>query len=248
MRPLQSVEHGHKYDEPQERTMGERSLHAATKSWYARPGDQTEVRVDDYVVDIVRGDLLIEIQTRNFPALRAKLRRLIRDNEVRLVHPIPQRKWIVRMDSDGETVLSRRRSPKRGRVEDVFSELIYMPRLVKDPNLSLEVLLVHSEDVWIDDGMGSWRRRHWSIHDRRLLDVVERVLFETPEDFIGLLPPTLPEEFTAKDLSQALMLRPNVAQRMAYCLRHMGSIEAVGKRGRALLYRIPPLYQRARHG
>lgn len=218
--------------------MRERSLHAATKRWYTRPGDQMEVRVDKYVVDIVRGDLLIEIQTRNFSALRAKLRRLIKDNEVRLVHPIPQRKWIVRVDAGGETVLSRRRSPKRGRVEDVFSELVYIPRLLKDPNFSLEVLLVHSEDVWIDDGMGSWRRRHWSIHDRRLMDVVERVLFETPEDFIGLLPSTLPEEFITKDLSEALELRPNVAQRMAYCLRHMGSIEVVGKRGRALLYRI----------
>lgn len=218
--------------------MRERSLHAATKRWYTRPGDQMEVRVDKYVVDIVRGDLLIEIQTRNFSALRAKLRRLIKDNEVRLVHPIPQRKWIVRVDAGGETVLSRRRSPKRGRVEDVFSELVYIPRLLKNPNFSLEVLLVHSEDVWIDDGMGSWRRRHWSIHDRRLMDVVERVLFETPEDFIGLLPSTLPEEFTTKDLSEALELRPNVAQRMAYCLRHMGSIEVVGKRGRALLYRI----------
>ena len=218
--------------------MRERSLHAATKNWYARPGDQMEVRVDEYVVDIVRGDLLIEIQTRNFSALRTKLRRLIRDNEVRLVHPIPQRKWIVRVDAGGENVLSRRRSPKRGRVEDVFSELVYMPRLVKDPNFSLEVLLIRSEDVWIDDGMGSWRRRHWSIHDRRLLDVVERVLFEAPEDFIGLLPSILPEKFTTKDLSETLKIRSNTAQKMAYCLREMGTINVIGKKGRALLYEL----------
>jgi hypothetical protein len=225
--------------------MRERSLHAAIKRWYARPGDRVEASVDEYVIDVVRGDLLIEIQTRNFSALRAKLRRLIGANEVRLVHPIPKRKWIVRVDDGGENVLSRRRSPKRGRVEDVFSELVYIPGLVKDPNFSLEVLLVHSEDVWIDDGMGSWRRRHWSIHDRRLLDVVERALFEAPGDFIGLLPPTLPEEFTTKDLSEGLGLRPNVARRMAYCLRHMGSIEAVGKRGRALLYTLPERFHKA---
>lgn len=216
--------------------MRERSLHAAVKSWYAHPGDRLEALVDGYVVDIVHGDLLIEIQTRNFSAIRRKLARLIRRHRVRLVHPISQRKWIVRVDADGETVLSRRMSPKRGRVEDLFLELVYIPRLVKDPNLSLEVLLVHSEEVLIDDGKGSWRRRRWSINDRRLLNVVERVTFGSPEDYIDVLPKTLPEKFTTGDLVRELNIRPNAAQRMAYCLRRMGVLQVVGKRGRALLY------------
>lgn len=219
--------------------MGEKSLHGAIKHWYARSGDSLEMQVDGYLVDIVRDNLLIEIQTRNFSALRLKLTRLTSGHKVRLVYPVSQRKWIVRIDGAGETVLSRRRSPKRGRVEDLFSELIYIPSLVKNPNFSLEVLLVHSEDVLIDDGRGSWRRRRWSIHDRRLLDIVDRVLFENPEDFIELLPSTLPAKFTTIDLSEALKLRSSTAQKMAYCLRLMGVIEVVGKRSRAMLYALP---------
>jgi hypothetical protein len=212
------------------------SLHAAVKYWYTCPGDELEALVNGYVVDIVRGDLLIEIQTRNFSSIRRKLSKMIRSHKVMLVHPIATRKWIVRVDADGETVLSRRLSPRRGGVEDLFLELVYIPRLLRDPNLSLEVLFVHSEDVLIDDGKGSWRRRHWSIHDRRLLDVVDRVTFESPEDLLKILPSTLPQKFTASDLTRESGIRPNIAQKMAYCLREMGVIEAVGKSGRALLY------------
>ncbi len=212
------------------------SLHTAVKNWYTRPGDELEVLVDGYMVDIVRGDLLIEIQTRNFSSIKRKLTKLIRGHRVTLVHPIAKRKWIVRVDADGDTVLSRRMSPRRGGVEDLFIELVYIPRLVKDPNFSVDVLLVHSEDVLIDDGKGSWRRRRWSIHDRRLLDVIDTVTFKSPEDFTKVLPSTLPEKFTTKDLARESGIRPTVAQRMAYCLRKMNVIEAVGKSGKSLLY------------
>jgi len=226
----------HKYHDLLVGTMGEKSLHDAIKQWIARPDDQLEAEVDGYVIDIVRGDLLIEIQTGNFSALKSKLESLTEHHAVRVVHPISEQKWIVRVAADGETVLSRRRSPKRGRVEELFYELVYMPELLRSPNLSLEVLLIRSEEVLIHDGRGSWRRRGWSIHDRRLLEVVDRVVFSKPSDLLVLLPKALPKQFTVKDLAEALKLRPSNAQKMAYTLRHMGAISVTGKRGRALLY------------
>jgi len=216
--------------------MGEKSLHDAIKQWFARPDDQLEAEVDGYVIDIVRGDLLIEIQTGNFSALKSKLEILTKHHAVRLVYPIAEQKWIVRVAADGETVLSRRRSPKRGRIEELFYELVYIAELMKNHNFSLEVLLIRSEDLLIHDGRGSWRRRGWSIHDRRLLEVVDRVMFSTPSDFLILLPNTLPDQFTTKDLTEASNLRPANAQKMAYSMRHMGAIWVTGKRGRALLY------------
>ncbi len=49
-------------------------LHAAIKAYIAQPGDVFETEVDGYIIDVQRGDLLIEVQTRNFSALRVKLR------------------------------------------------------------------------------------------------------------------------------------------------------------------------------
>ena len=217
--------------------MVENSLHEGIKRWYSRPGDALESQIGGYVVDIVRGDLLIEIQTGNFSAIRDKLRELLRSHAVRLVHPVPERKWIVRVDSKGEQV-SRRRSPKRGRVEDVFLELVYIPELLRDDSLSLEVLLVESEDILVDDGRGSWRRRGWSLQDRRLLEVADSVVFSRPEDLLGTLPGDLPPRFTTKDLSDASGLRAHVARKMVYTLRRMGLIVREGKRGRAPLYSV----------
>jgi hypothetical protein len=217
--------------------MVENSLHEGVKRWYAKPGDLIEENVEGYIVDVVRGEQFIEIQTSNFSAIKKKLVKLIRHHRVRLVHPVSQRKWIVRIDANGEMV-SRRRSPRRGRVEDVFLELVYMPDLIQEPNFSLEVLLVNSEEVLIEDGRGSWRRRGWSIHDRRLLEVLESHVFTEPRDIQGLLPESLQPEFTTRQLSKTLGLRLNIAQKMVYTLRHMGAIEAVGKRGRAPIYSV----------
>ena len=153
-------------------TRGEKSLHAALKRWYAQPGDQVEAMVDGYRVDIVRDDLLIEIQTGSFGALREKLNRLLVGHTVRLVYPVAVEKWIVRLGADG-TLVSRRRSPKRGRVEDVFAELIRLPALMSHPHFTLEVLLIRAEEQRRNDGLGSWRRQGWSLHDHILLEVIE---------------------------------------------------------------------------
>lgn len=217
-------------------TLREDSLHAALKTWYAQPGDRLECEVGGYVIDLVRGDLLIEVQTGNFAAVKQKLARLLEDHPVRLVHPIAVDKWVVRMSEDGE-LLGRRRSPKHGREQDVFWELVHIPGLMRHPGLSLEVLLTREEAIWREDGKGSWRRKGRSKADRRLLEVVSRSVFSGPADFSVFLPADLSPVFTVPDLVVHTGEPRRLAQKMAYCLREMGAIEVVGMRGRAPEYR-----------
>jgi hypothetical protein len=214
----------------------ESSLHAALKTWYARPGDRFEVPVDGFIVDIVRDGLLIEIQTRNFSALKAKLPRLVERYPLRLLYPVAREKWIVRLDAGGQMQLSRRKSPRRGTIEHLFLELVRIPTLAVHPNFSLEVLLTKEEELWRDDGRGSWRRKGWSIADRRLVEVVQTISLNGPDDFRALLPAALPRPFTTRELARAIGQPAYLARKMAYCLRHMGAIETVGKRGRSWLY------------
>jgi hypothetical protein len=217
-------------------TLQERSLHAALKAWYVQPGDQVEQQVEGYWIDIVRGDLLIEVQTRHFAQIRPKLIALLEAHPMRLLYPIFQEKWIVRMAADGAIALSRRKSPKRGRVEEVFGELVSFPELALHPHLAIEVVFVRAEEVWRDDGRGSWRRRRWSVQDQRLLAVTGSVTLATADDFRALLPCDLASPFSARELAEAARLPLRLAQKMAYCLRRMGLIAPVGKRGRAWVY------------
>jgi len=217
-------------------TMGEHSLHASLKDWYARPGDLKEVVVDGYQIDIVRGDLLIEIQTRNFSSLKRKLSTLTNHHRVHLVHPIACEKWIVRLADDGLERLSRRKSPKRGTPLHVFEELVSIPELIAHPSFTLEVLMVQEEEIRRKHARGRWRRRGWGTFDRRLLDVVARVAVASLDDLRRWLPDGLPEPFTTADLAGALHQPRDLAQKMAYCLRRMGVLKVLGRRGNGILY------------
>jgi hypothetical protein len=216
--------------------LNEKPVHAALKQWYARPGDRFEVLVDGFVIDILRGDLLIEIQTGNFSALKEKLSTLVAAHPVRLVYPIPHEKWIIKVPPGGEGKAQRRKSPKRGGVEEVFKELVSFPELLAQPNFSLEVLLIQEEEVRRYDGRRGWRRGGWVTQERRLLGVVSGRRFETPGDVWALIPDDLPQTFTTSDLAGAMKKPRRLAQQAAYCLRRMGVITQVGKEGRSVLY------------
>jgi len=215
--------------------MPERGLHAELKEWLREPGDLVEGTVWGYRADIIRGDLLIEIQTGNFPQIRVKLAKLLKGYRVRLVHPVAERRWVIR-EADGRK--QRRVSPHRGRVEEVFNELVYCPTLPLDPNFSLEVLMVHAEEAQAVRWRGKKRTRY-TVTERHLVKAVGREVFEKPADYLRLIP-NMHGAFTARQLSKVAKLRITLARRMVYCLAKMGVIEEVGSVARAKLYRVKP--------
>lgn len=210
-------------------------MHAALKRWYAEDGDHIEEPVDGFVIDLVRSGLLIEIQTRGFSSMKRKLATLLDGHAVRVVHPIALEKWIVKLDTAGQ-VASRRRSPKRGAAVDLFGELVSFPELVAHPNFTIEVLLVTEEELRRFDGTKAWRRKGWVVEERRLLEVVDRLIIESPADLASFLPSDVPREFTTADLSDALRRHRRLAQQMTYCLRRAGVITMVGKDGNSIVY------------
>jgi hypothetical protein len=208
------------------------------KEWCAEPGDRFEVRVDRYVIDVVRNDLLIEIQTRGFSSMKKKLTRLLElGHRVRIIHPIPETKTIVRLGDDGE-ILGRRRSPKRGSPLDIFGELVSIPTLAVDPKLEIVLVLTCEDEYRKHEENRAWRRHGWVVQERRLVEVLDVIEIVDPVDLIELLPADLPEIFTTAEIAAAAHCPRRVAQQAAYCLRNMGAAEIVGKEGRANEYRL----------
>jgi len=151
------------------------------------------------------------------------------------VYPVPVEKWIVKLDETGE-VISRRKSPKRGAAVDLFQELVSFPELIAHPGLTLEVLLIREEEARRFDDHKGWRRKGWVVEERRLLEVVDQIIVDSPQALASLLPGELPPEFTTADLAAALGRRRRLAQQMTYCLRRVGVIEMIGKDGNAIVY------------
>ncbi len=217
--------------------LNEGPLHAALKASYAANGGQAEVAVDSFVADAVRNGIIYEIQTGSFSGLTRKLKTLVETTPVVLVHPIAQSSVIVKVPDDPKAKVQRRKSPRRGKLIHIVSELVYIPGLLSHPNFSVEVVLTQEEDIRRYDPNKNRRRGGWRTRERRLLEVVEGMRLQDMRDLFLFLKGDLPEPFSTRELAQVLDEPLDIAQKMAYCLRHAGVTEITGKRGNALLYR-----------
>jgi len=165
---------------------------------------------------------LVEIQTGSFAPLRRKLDLLTRWHRVRLVAPIPLVRRIIRLSDEGE-MLSARRSPRRGRVEDIFNLLVSIPSLLCCPRFELELILSHQDELRVYRQGQAYRRHGWVVVGRRLVSVERSVRIASPGAAASLLPPGLPELFDTAQLAEAASVEGRLAQQMTYCLRQWAS-------------------------
>jgi hypothetical protein len=220
----------HDPDAPGIGTLNEGSLHRGLKDWLAEPGDRFEVPLAGFVVDLVRGDLLIEIQTGSLGALGPKLDHLLDHHRIRVVHPIVVTRWL----QVGEA--KPRRSPVRGGVWNVFDALVSLPTLLDHPGLELQIALVEvTEQRSATERVRRGRRGR--VLDRRLERVVDHHLFTGGAQLLALLPRDLPSPFTAADLARREGLPAALARRACYVLRHIGGITEVDRTRAGVRYR-----------
>ena len=223
-------------------TLRESPLHAALKAYFAQPDDELEAKVEGYWIDIRRpvplgADQLIEIQTRNFSAMKDKVLDLSERYPLHIVHPIPAEKWLVRLDGNNR-VVSRRKSPQRGHFAMIFDELVSFPHVFTRQNLTLEVVLTREEEIRKEQTpkrKRRWAKPYRSI-ERRLLDIVNRRIFEEPADLLTLLPPGLSPAFTNRELADAWDKPIWLAQSATYCLTAMGALTKGDKRGNSFVF------------
>lgn len=220
----------------------ETSLHRQLKERYATDGAAIEQRVGRYRIDVVRGKQLVEIQLASLTAIRDKIAALLKQHDVLVVKPLVVTKHLVKLHRAGGRVVSRRRSPKRRTVFDMFEELVHFTRVFPHKRLALEVVLIEIEE-WRYPGHGRrrWRRDNdHLVEDQHLVEVLSVHKFRTAADLCRLLPPALPQPFHTGQIAEGLGVDRWIAQRMAYCLREMGAIRSVGKLRGAWLYKCRP--------
>ena len=202
------------------------------KDLFAEPGDELEVELDGFVIDIRRGDLLIEIQTTSFAAMGRKLDRVLPEYRVLIVHPIAVETYLHRPGA------KPRRSPKRGDMYSLFEELVSFPTLLDHPHLAIEIVLVAVDKHQRPDPSLRRNRGGWRTHDRRLRDIRSQHRFATIQDLASLIPSALPPVFTTADLASAAGTPRHRAQKMAYCLREVGLFAVVRRSKKGYEYRL----------
>jgi hypothetical protein len=214
----------------------ETSLHKALKEQYAGgEAARREVRLAGFRIDAVdQTGRFVEIQSGALGPLRAKLHRLLPEHRLRIVKPVVLSRRLIQTTPRSGSVISIRRSPKRGTLVDFFDDLIGLVSIFPHANLDIEVL-----GVTIDEVRTRRRRRPgYAVIDRRLCKVCETATLVAASDLWSLLPTACHEDGRFTTVELAIQLGKSIwfAQRVAYCLRKTGAARVVGKNGNRLVY------------
>ena len=217
-------------------TLTERALHATLKR-YLQPDEAFhEVSVGRYVADIALGDEIIEIQTRGMYRMLDKLTYFLKDHRVTVVYPVSHRKRIIWIDPETGEQSVPRKSNRIGSDFDIFYELTGLKPLLCHENLQFRVIQTDVDEYRMLDGWSRDRKRGAHRAERIPKEIVSDRTYCTKSDWSSLLPDTLADPFTVKELAAHRHVSPTCASRACICLTELGIIKRCGKRRNAYLY------------
>lgn len=185
-------------------TYNETSLHKFFKEKYAKENKGfTEVKVQNYICDIfTENSEIIEIQTTSLYKLADKITDLHKDYKIKVVFPFPFEKYIEKYSEMGE-LLSCKRSPKKNKWINIFTELIGFLPLIMEEKCSLEVIGISITEKRIETEtpvQTKNKSRHflknWYKAGKSLNNIIDIKTFSRKEDFIKILK----EEFQANKI------------------------------------------------
>ncbi len=222
-------------------TLSEKSVHAVLKAYYAPSPDDVEVAVNGYVADIcdTRSNTITEIQTRQFCSMKKKLDAFLPEFDVTIVYPLPLHKYIYNIDPDTGAVLSKRKSPKKRCIYDIFVEMYGIRDYLKDPHLHFKIVSLETEEYRYRGLSEQHGRKTKILSDIMPVRVLEEIDIYEIRDLIMFLPEELGDEFTRTSLAQAAGISKYLAGYVAGLLYVTGLVSRDGTRSnRELVNRI----------
>ncbi len=215
-------------------TLCEGTLHMVLKYFVCPDMAYHEVPVGGYIADVLEGDVITEIQTRDFRHLKDKLTAFLPEYKVHVVYPVAYIKRICKIDKNSGEISKPRKSPKKGRVSDILPELFYIKEHLLHPNLRIFICFLEITEYRCDNPK---RRGRTVRYDRVPTSYVSHMSVRHGE-YSKLLPSELSEEFTAKDFARHSGLCGMNLSSAIKTLCECGAITRIGKKGRAYVYKI----------
>ena len=219
-------------------TLGEKTVHAVLKYYYAPEERYHEIRIGNFIADICKEGEIIEIQTRHFYTMRAKLDYFLQDYEVTIVYPIPHIKYLRWVDPETGEIRPPRKCPKKGKIYNIIPELYRIKPYLSNEHLHFILIFLDIEEYRILDGWSKDKKKGSTKTDKIPTSLVEEWRIDTQEDFLRFLPEDLPETFTSKDVSALCKIPLQTASTLLHILYDLKLIDRIGKTGNAYLYTL----------
>ncbi len=255
-------------DAPHIGTLREKRLHAAVKLYLcpdescheravaeltvaeSGEGSSAKGKKSRMVADIWVDDHIVEVQTGGFFPLRDKIAWYLShtDCRVTVVHPLAAVKYLSWIDPATGDILSRHRSPKRGRVRDVAKELYWLSDFVGHERFSLRLLLLELEEYRMADGWSRDGKRGSNRYERFPTALLGDVTLATPADYAAyFLPEALASPaadgsrslFTAAEYARASGIKGKATYSTLHLLESLGLVRMTEEmRGRSRTYTV----------
>lgn len=215
--------------------LSEKTLHKIVKNLYEIDHQYHEIKIDNYFVDICKGNNIIEVQTKQFNKLREKISYLLSLNKykIKIVYPVFTQKMIFYINDNNE-LSNPKKSPKKFRIPEVFHELYMIKQLLKHNDLKITLLLFEIDEYREKTN----NRKGYACVDRVPTKLVGEIILENNDDYLQLLPKEIEEVFTSKDISKITKTDIKYVNKMLNVMEYLEIIELIGKDGKKNLYSV----------
>jgi len=218
-------------------TLSEKTVHAVVKNYYEPDEDKQEIPIEGMYADIFTGSEIIEIQTRSFDQVRKKLDRFLAYYPVTVVLPMPAVKWLIWIDEETGELTDKRKSPKKGNAYQAFKELYKIKQYLKKDGLTIKLLFLDMEEYRLLNGWSKDKKKGSSRYDRIPVTLVDEITLSCPQDYMQLLPETLPDTFTCAEFAKIVKIPSKQANVVLNILFYLEIVERIGKKGNAYIYK-----------
>lgn len=218
-------------------TLREKTIHAVLKYYYAPKEIYHEHKIGSFVADILIDGEIMEIQTRNFNTLRRKLDAFLPNHEVTIIYPVAHTKWLRWIDIETGEITNKRKSPKTGSLYAIIPELYRIKGYLKDPHIHFIISLIDVEESRLLNGWSADKKKGSTRDDGIPIAIYDEIHITDKQDYMKLLPDSLPELFTSKDYKRCAKISQHNAVIGLNILNYMEIIQRVSKDGNSFIYK-----------
>ncbi len=220
-------------------TLGEKTLHAVLKEYYEPDSSSHEVRIGNFIADIVGENGIIEIQTRQLSKLIPKLEQFLPAADVTVVYPVAREKRLIWLDEQTGELSKPRRSPHRPSEFSVMGELYPLRRYIRDPHFHFVACFLEVDEIRSLNNKRSDNRKRGSVrYDRIPRRIIGELRLESYRDYLRYLPVTVEKDFTSAEYAAALGIDRNSGRIILSILESAELVCRTGKSGRNILFSV----------
>lgn len=216
----------------------EKILHKIIKYYLSNNPNNHEIKIGRMFADVVLDNIIYEIQTQHFNALRNKLDKFLETNKVVIVYPTFRNKILHSITENGEYIKTNK-SPKKGTPLSLFVELYKISKYLNHPNLSFKILYFDIEEYRTVVPKKHYKSQGYIKYMQVPIELIEEYNLKEKSDIIDLLKEyNLSKPFTATDFSKISKISYNKATAAIRSLSTLGIIENIGKDGRKNIWNV----------